>query len=135
MTKKSKEHFPVLIIFYVLIFCPLYTILLHAIAEMICCIWMLQSLFFSVNMNYTLNRKNNKYNSPFDIYLTKWGENEKYEFYFYQINKTITTKNYLGILQWKIWVVIRKTRGSDGGQFENISSKVNTVQFGKISSN
>ena len=83
MTKKSKEHFPVLIIFYVLIFCPLYTILLHAIDEMICCIWMLQSLFFSVNMNYTLNRKNNKYNSPFDIYLTKWGENEKYEFYIY----------------------------------------------------
>ena len=35
----------------------------------------------------------------------------------------------------KIYVVIRKTRGSGGGQFENISSKENTVQCGKISSN
>ena len=32
-------------------------------------------------MNYTLNRKYNNYSSPFDIYLTKWGKNEKYEFY------------------------------------------------------
>ena len=39
--------------------------------------------FFSINMNYTLNRKYNKYSSPFDIYLTKWGKNEKYEFYIY----------------------------------------------------
>ena len=51
------------------------------------------------------------------------------------MNKTITTTKYLGILQWKIEVVIRETRGSDAGQFENISSKVNTVQWGKISSN
>ena len=27
--------------------------------------------FFSINMNYTLNRKFNKYSSPFDICLTK----------------------------------------------------------------
>ena len=48
-----------------------------------------QTCFFPINMNYTLNRKYNKYSSPFDIYLTKWEENEKYEFYIYQINKTI----------------------------------------------
>ena len=48
-----------------------------------------QTYFFPINMNYTLNRKYNKYSSPFDIYLTKWEENEKYEFNIYQINKTI----------------------------------------------
>ena len=39
--------------------------------------------FFSINMSYTLKRKYNKYSSPFDIYLTRWGKNEKYEFYIY----------------------------------------------------
>ena len=60
--------------------------------------------FFSINMNYTLNRKCNKYSSSFDIYLTKWGKNEKYKFYIYQLNIIIThththTHKYLGILQ------------------------------------
>ena len=41
------------------------------------------NIFFSINMNYTLKRKYNKYSSSFDIYLTKWGKNEKYEFYIY----------------------------------------------------
>ena len=36
-------------------------------------------------------------------------------------------------MYWKL-VVIRETRDSDGGQFENISSKQNTFQRGKISS-
>ena len=30
-----------------------------------------QSIFFSININYTLNRRYNKYSSLFDIYLTK----------------------------------------------------------------
>ena len=34
----------------------------------------LSTNFFSINMNYTLNRKYNKYSSSFDIYLTKWGK-------------------------------------------------------------
>ena len=34
-------------------------------------------------MNYTLKRKYNNYSSSFDIYLNKWGKNEKYEFYIY----------------------------------------------------
>ena len=41
------------------------------------------SLFFSIDMNYTLNKKYNKHSSPFDIYLFKWGKNEKYKFYIY----------------------------------------------------
>ena len=32
------------------------------------------------------------YSSPFDLCLTKWGKNEKYEFYIYLINKSITKK-------------------------------------------
>ena len=39
--------------------------------------------FSSINMSYTLKRKFNKCSSPFDIYLTKWEKNEKYEFYIY----------------------------------------------------
>ena len=38
--------------------------------------------FFSINMNYTLNRKNNKYSSLFDI-SDQIGENKKYNFYLY----------------------------------------------------
>ena len=60
------------------------------------------TVFFSVNMNYTLNRKYNKYSSLFDIYLTKWRKNEKYKIYIYQLNITITKKKekkYLEILQ------------------------------------
>ena len=39
--------------------------------------------FFLLIWNYTLYRKYNKCSSLFDIYLTKWGKNEKYEFYIY----------------------------------------------------
>ena len=35
---------------------------------------MVKKGFFFINMNYTLNRKYNKYSSLFDICLTKWGK-------------------------------------------------------------
>ena len=51
-------------------------------------------------MNYTLNRKYNKYSSLFDIYPTKWGKNEKYNFCVYQLNITITNNRKKYILDY-----------------------------------
>ena len=76
--------------------------------------WLPKPIFFPINMNYTLNRKYNKYSSPFDIYLTKWGAGagkEKYEFYIYKINKTITKKTC-----WNTTMKNLSSNSTDTGQ-------------------
>ena len=85
-------------------------------------------------MNYTLHKKYNKYSSLFDIYLTNYGKNEKYNFYIYQLNIT-TTKKKKKEISWNTEMKNLNNNLRDTVQFKNISSKVNTVQCGKISSN
>ena len=66
-----------------------------------------------------------KCSSLFDICLIKWGKYEKPN----KVKAFIKRKKYLGILKWKVLIVIRKTWDSNGWMSDQkVSRKLHAIQ-------